>query len=731
MTNHFALLGNAMTNFTLRTQQILEILLSGKDPVTKQEIADQLGVSKRTVQREFGFLESDIRPYGLSLVNHKGKGIVLSGEPQNIEKLRSRIKAGSVEEAGIDERRMHLLFELLRDREPRKLYYYSRMLGVSETTVAGDMEALSDWFARNHLEVIRRPGYGVILSGSEGDYREAMRRFIHENRSRRGGKGKDGSARESAGSSTRKKNTEAAISDILLSASESGIYSLLNNDILARVYDVLVGMDDPGLRQLADNALTGLAIHIAIAIDRVQQGAVVNAGEKVLEDLTSWDGYDLASRILRKMEEEFEITIPGVEISYILLHLRGSKIAYSGTAGDSPSRDDAVMRQLRGIDEEKLLNMIDEMVDIFNPAISYDLKCDEDFVRGLLVHLRPVIVRLFNHMNIFNPILPDILEEYPDVFERCAEASAVIERETHETVCSEEIGFLAMHFGAAEERILERKKAARRVIIGVVCASGFGVARLMLTKLSNRLGDKATFRAYGKDEITPGVIADTDFFVSTLNLDSLGIDCVRISPLITASDLSQIEYRIQGYGQVRRHKQDTDFARKMDDVGIIARDLSSLLRKYRHYQVSPGVSFRELLRVLAMQVTDSLASAAKVIDSVTERERLNSQIFPEMEFCLLHSRSDAVTETIFVSCTPREAERFTDPSLKGIRAAVLLLMPVDDHRRIHADVLGRISAAFVRNEEFLGAIHAGQEKAVRGELTHELRTFFTEYVEKL
>ena len=61
-------------------------------------------------------------------------------------------------------------------------------------------------------------------------------------------------------------------------------------------------MDDPGLRQLADNALTGLAIHIAIAIDRVQQGAVVNAGEKVLEDLTSWDGYDLASRILRKME---------------------------------------------------------------------------------------------------------------------------------------------------------------------------------------------------------------------------------------------------------------------------------------------------------------------------------------------------------------------------------------------------------------------------------------------
>ena len=168
-------------DFTPRTQQILEILLGGKGPVSKQEIADTLGVSKRTIQREFGFLENDIKKYGLRLVNRKGKGIVIAGELQNIEKLRREIEQNSgVEAAGREERRRHLLFELLRDREPRKLYYYSEMLGVSETTVANDMEALGDWFSRNNLEVIRRPGYGVVLGGTESDYREAMRRFIHE-----------------------------------------------------------------------------------------------------------------------------------------------------------------------------------------------------------------------------------------------------------------------------------------------------------------------------------------------------------------------------------------------------------------------------------------------------------------------------------------------------------------------------------------------------------------------
>ena len=96
-------------DFTPRTQQILEILLGGKGPVSKQEIADRLGVSKRTIQREFGFLENDIKQYGLHLINRKGKGIVLSGELQNIEKLRREIEKNSgVEAAGREERRKHL-----------------------------------------------------------------------------------------------------------------------------------------------------------------------------------------------------------------------------------------------------------------------------------------------------------------------------------------------------------------------------------------------------------------------------------------------------------------------------------------------------------------------------------------------------------------------------------------------------------------------------------------------
>ena len=113
--------------FTPRIQQILKILLDTREPVSKQEIADELGVSKRTVQREFEYLEICIKKYHLKLVNQKGKGVALRGKDEDIEKLRDSVGDEAMPDAADREgRRRRLLFELLRDRTPRKLFVKSR-----------------------------------------------------------------------------------------------------------------------------------------------------------------------------------------------------------------------------------------------------------------------------------------------------------------------------------------------------------------------------------------------------------------------------------------------------------------------------------------------------------------------------------------------------------------------------------------------------------------------------
>ena len=528
--------------FTPRIQQILRILLSSRGPVSKQEIADELGVSKRTVQREFEYLELCIRKYQLGLENHKGKGVVLKGDPENLEKLSEKLEGQQYPDAADrDGRRRRLLFELLRDRTPRKLFYYSQMLGVSETTAGSDMDALCPWLEESHLGIVRRPGYGVILEGEERDYRDAMRRFIEETAGQ--------SDAYSSGDITGEIFAEA-----LLDAADSGIYSLLEGDTVRRVDKVLRGMNEPKILQLADSAYAGLVIHISIVIERLQQGAALKSVPPEMGNLEFWDDYDLAVRILEAMEKEFEISIPRGELSYVLLHIRGAKMAYTGEEKEFPS----------DISDDKLLPMIDRMIDVYDRHIASELKEDEEFLRGLLVHLRPVLVRLSTGLRIHNPILEDIKEEYADIFDACRRAARVITEETGYEVNEEEVGFLAMHFGAAQERVRENNQYTRKVNIGIVCASGFGVARLMMTRLKDKLGEKAILKAYGKGEINKYVISGTDFFVSTMNLDQLPVDYLQVNPLIPPRDLVKIEYKLEDYSHIKRDTSETPFNRRLD-----------------------------------------------------------------------------------------------------------------------------------------------------------------------
>lgn len=698
-------------SFTPRTQQILGVMLDCPDhPVSKQYIADRIGVSKRTVQREFDYIESELKSYGISVENKKGKGVRLVGDPSSMERLQEDVRGGSGPDPGnIRERRRHLLFELLKDRSPRKLYYYADLLGVSEATAGTDMESLRPWLSRNHLKIVKRPGYGVILTGSEKDYREAMRRFISENYN----KGK--------------MSEEGGIAQAVMDTDGGGIYSLLNSDTVSRVRDVLDGMreKEPRLRKLADSAYAGLVIHISISVERVRKNAYVTVRKDTEDSLESWPEYELAGKILTAMEDEFHIDIPKEEIAYILLHIRGSRIAYSGEALNSDKPE---------IEEDELLDIIDRMIVAYDPENADSYRLDEEFIRGLLVHLRPVIVRLRGQMNIINPVLDDIREEYPDVYKRTQRASAVLSDALGLPVSDEETGFLAMHFGAAQERIESRKKPSRRKVeIGVVCASGFGVARLMLTKLSDRLKDSANIKAYGKEEITGYMESNTDFFVSTMDLDGLGIDYTRVSPMITENDFEVIRGKVDEYSMVRRDRpqEEQDFARQLDAANFVTREIKGIIGRYRRLTVHSKISFNDLLWAMAMNISGNIETAGKIVDGILAREAMNSQIFPDLGIALFHCRTGAVRDAFFITCSPSDAETFSSENMKGIRAAVMMLSPEDENKELHREVLGQISSAFISSAPFLEAVKTGTQDDIKEQLTQALRRYFYDFLGRL
>ncbi len=670
---------------TPRIKQILIYLLGAEQPATDQEVADALGVSKRTVLREADYIGSILRGYDLTLVRKKGEGSQIEGDPQKKEELLKILKARKEQIVSDKEQRRNLLkLELLRNREPQKLFYYSDMFGVSEATISTDLEAIAEWAGECHLEIIRKPGYGIKLSGSEKSYRVALQRFVTE---------------------SMKSNKTAE--------TEDNIYLLMNESILSEVESVLEKVEEPYLHLLTNDAYIGLLVHLAVAVERIQKG------ELVIEDFydARFDkGYDIAKNIAVALEQEFSIDIRESEVNNILLHINGAKLNYtSDVIGES------------GINTDELMGIIEGMIDVFEPELARELRYDDDFIRGLMVHLEPALYRLKNDMTISNPLLQQIKQEYPDIYSQCERAAEVITQKTSLVVNDAEVGYLAMHFGAAKEKVDSRKKKKRTVTIGVICASGFGVAQLMMAKLKSRFSDwDIVLKAYGVDEITQHTVSRTDFFVSSINVDELGVDYCLVNPLITNKDVLQIGVKIDEYASMPARQENSDFTRQLDEINSIITRVKGVIRRYHHLIVFKDTPLDSLIKLIAADITDTPRAAAVLSADIIAREQVMSQLFPEIGIALFHCRSKAVKDCRIVTVGPQGANSFTDSSMKGIKAALCMTMPMDDNRQQNAEMLGRVSSAIIEDDKFLEALHKGDEEGIQDKLQEILRTYFSE-----
>lgn len=70
-----------------RERQILEILLTETNELTVKDLADQIGVSGRTVHRDLKNVEDILTEYDLSLQKKSGVGVQVTGDKGKIREL--------------------------------------------------------------------------------------------------------------------------------------------------------------------------------------------------------------------------------------------------------------------------------------------------------------------------------------------------------------------------------------------------------------------------------------------------------------------------------------------------------------------------------------------------------------------------------------------------------------------------------------------------------------------
>lgn len=692
-------------DLTPRLKQILLIMLQEEQALPVKELALRIGVSKRTVQRELEYIGGSLKPYSLTFETKTGKGVWLSGDETDKKRLLEELQGtDSYDVSNRQERRKRLILEILKDKGLKKLFYYSSQFQVSEATVSTDLEAVEGWLRGYELIVTRKPGSGIEVSGTEKNYRRAIRAFIEEN------------------IDTRMLRESYEVEDDLAEQNVDfgRIGRILKDDVLKRVVRCIGSVDDKRVLTLTENSYVGLVIHVSIAMSRILKNEIIEQKDGWSQDLTQDDDYRLAEAITRKLEEEFDVKIPGIETAYICLHIKGAKhqsIEWNG-------------RRTIEMERKELLDLINEMINAYDSEHAFAIKQDNEFIQGLLAHLQPTFIRLAYDMKISNPVLDEIKSSYPEIFERSRRAAAVLERQIGKPIPETEIGFLTIHFGAAQVRMEGRKENLRQVSVGIVCASGIGISRLMLSKLEKIFKESIQMEAYGQNDITPYIASKVDFFISSISLKQLDADVLLVNPLLSDEDIEKIRQKIFHYERIPRKEQTaTKFAIELEQVNILAMQIKTILQYLEVFKVSNDITFEELVSAISRKMSPYSDRQIMIQEDIEERERLGSQIFAEFGFALLHTRTGGVIRPSFSVCVTRDGKAFHDPYFKGISLVIVMLLPVDENIRVNSEILGYVSSVLIEDYEFLMTITGGEKEEIRDALSKHLRKFFHQYLQ--
>ena len=169
---------------------------------------------------------------------------------------------------------------------------------------------------------------------------------------------------------------------------------------------------------------------------------------------------------------------------------------------------------------EKILIKIKEETNI-------DLSDDKQLINGLAMHLSAALQRMRFDMNIRNEFLDSIKNMYPLAFELAVIAGEIIEENFQFRTQENEIGFLAMHFGAALERKgLNEKKPRKKAII--VCYAGVATAMLIKEKIEQNFGHKIeVIKTCSQQEVSQELIDQVDLVLTTAELSELRSDKIK------------------------------------------------------------------------------------------------------------------------------------------------------------------------------------------------------------
>lgn len=369
--------------------------------------------------------------------------------------------------------------------------------------------------------------------------------------------------------------------------------------------------------------------------------------------------------------------------------------------------------------------MVQEILDIATFETGILLHNDQKLILDLVAHLEPAITRLKMGMEIRNPLLDKIKENYSDIFSVSSKCAKVLQRKLNVDVPESEIAYLAMHIGAAMESIKNSQDITYKVL--VACASGIGSSRLLSTRIQKEFANIDVVDVISTISLTDEIKKrDVDFVISTVNYNGTDKNVVVVSPLLTEEDKNSIKYTM---GQVKETRRSSinyvdsnevlQFETKLENMMNYSQGIIEVLRNYGFYYGDIQTKKHAIDFACKILIKDE-HKQLELRASLERREELGSTIVPESNIMLLHCRTNALTELHVKIIRLRDFMEIDKVKIKNI---LVLIAPVTIPNT-HLEIMSYVSNSLIEDQQYIETVISGDEEKNYFELNRILEIFY-------
>ncbi|MGL5867821.1 BglG family transcription antiterminator [Clostridium chrysemydis] len=545
-----------------RQANIIDILNDNNDWITGKELSKILTVSDRTIRLDISSINNY---YNCVLIqSNKRFGYKINKELLN----KQDIEIKGVIPQNSKERCVYVIQKLLFKSQEINLISLQEQVFVSGYSIDNDIKKIRKIISKYpNLSLVRSKNH-IRLEGNEGDKRRLYKHLLTK---------------------------EIRGNFINLNS----IADLWNNFDFLEVKDILEEILEKYNYKIREMIFPMIMIHAGVAIERIFDHnylKYLNDSEKLKESVE----YKISREFFNEVSKRINIELVDAEINRFALLLMGKK--------SSQFRKDILKEELN----EDVDALTEEVILEIKDHYDIDFRYDSDLRVGLSMHLQALLERQKNNINVTNAYIQDIKRKYPLVFEMAVSAGEVIQKGIGEKINENELSFIALHLGAAYERVNIIKKHKGVIIIPY----NKMLSKMCIEKINNRFSDRMEIVAVHNFFEESKILEDeADLIITTAKLKhTLDIQTVNISLFVNYEDESKIFQTLNNLD-------------KKNSQGDFVELINNLMRKDLFYRKNSMESAKEVIEFLSDELIKKGLVDENYKEDVLKREEISSTSF--------------------------------------------------------------------------------------------------------